>query len=79
MQNETLILFVRVLIQVVDARGVERRRPTLDAMNFIALIQQELRQIGAVLTGNAGDKCFFQINIPFFCSWTLLNSVCNQQ
>ena len=30
-----------------------------DAMHLVALVQQELGQIGAVLAGNAGDECDF--------------------
>jgi hypothetical protein len=43
---------VRVLVHMVDARRIERRRAALDAVHNIALAQQELRQIGAVLSGN---------------------------
>ena len=35
-------------------------------MHFIALGQQEFRQIGAVLAGNPGNECnFVQRNSPF--------------
>ena len=47
---------MRVLIQVVDALGVERGRAPLHAMHDIALAEQKLGQIGAILTGHAGDQ-----------------------
>ena len=43
--------------KMVDARGVEERSPTLDAVNPITFLQQELRQIGAVLPGDACNQC----------------------
>jgi hypothetical protein len=43
---------VRILIHMVDARRIERRRAALDTVHNIALPQQEFRQIGAVLSGN---------------------------
>ena len=46
-------------IQVIDAIGVEQRRPALDAVNFIAFVEQKLGEIGAVLTGNTGNQSYF--------------------
>jgi len=48
--------FVRVLIQRINAIGVERRGPALDAMDLIALGEQEFCQLSTVLTGDAGDQ-----------------------
>jgi|APEBP8051072433_1049376.scaffolds.fasta_scaffold00708_14 hypothetical protein len=45
------------LIQMVDAVGVEQRRAPLDAVHDVALPQQELGEVGAVLAGEAGDEC----------------------
>ncbi|KAG0753743.1 hypothetical protein G6F22_021323 [Rhizopus arrhizus] len=59
MQHEIARLVVRILVQVVDARGVEQRSAPLDAVDLIALGQQELRQVGPVLAGNAGNQCPF--------------------
>jgi hypothetical protein len=33
---------VRVLVEVVDAVGVEERRAALDAVHLVALVEQEL-------------------------------------
>jgi hypothetical protein len=45
-----------VLVQVIDAVGVEARRAPNHAVNFVAFRQQELRQIRAVLARRAREK-----------------------
>ena len=53
-------VLVRILIQMIDAVGVEQRGPALDAVHFVALAEQKLGKVGAVLAGDAGDqRCFF--------------------
>ena len=42
-----------VEVEVLDAACVERRRTADDAVNFVAFIQKELGEEGAVLAGNA--------------------------
>ena len=54
-----MIFFVGVLVQVVDALGVEERRTALDAVHLVALLQKKLGEIGPVLPGDAGDECGF--------------------
>jgi hypothetical protein len=54
-QLERHLGLVRVAVQVVDAVGVEERRAALDAVHLVALVEQELGEIGAVLAGDAGD------------------------
>ena len=49
------------LDQVVDAGGVGDGSAADNAVDFIPLLQQELCQIGAVLTRDAGDQCFFHV------------------
>jgi hypothetical protein len=51
---------VRVLIKMVDPIGIQQRRAPLDAMNFIPLREQELREVGPVLSGYTCDESFFQ-------------------
>ena len=55
MQDEAAVRFVRVLVQVVDAVGVEQRRAALDAVDLVAFAEQKLGEVGAVLAGDAGD------------------------
>ncbi len=59
MQHEITGLVVRILVQVVDPRGIEQRSAPLDAVDLIALGQQKLRQIGPVLASYAGNQCPF--------------------
>ncbi len=51
-QDEARILFVRILIDVLDASRVERRGAPLHPVHDISLFQQQLCQIGPVLTRN---------------------------
>ncbi len=60
MQDEARVVLVRVLIEMLDAAGVERRRAPFDAMHAIALGQQEFGEISAVPAGDAGDQSRFQ-------------------
>jgi hypothetical protein len=55
---------MRVLIQVVDALRVEERGTALDSVYFITLIEQKLRQICAILAGNAGNQSLSHSVIP---------------
>ncbi len=55
-QEEARLVLVRVDVEMVDAGGVERRRAPLDAVHDVALGEQELGEIGAVLAGDAGDQ-----------------------
>jgi hypothetical protein len=50
---------VAVAIEIVDALGVEQRRPAFDAVDDVPAAQQEVGEIGAVLPGDAGDECDF--------------------
>jgi hypothetical protein len=58
-EDEAAVRFVRILVEMVDAVGVEQRSATLDAMHFVALVEQELGEVGTVLAGHAGDQCDF--------------------
>ena len=49
MQHEALMGIVRVLVNVLDPPRVERRRAALQAVHLVPLVEQQLRQIGAVL------------------------------
>ena len=56
MQKEARSALMRIDIDVVDASGVKGRRPALDAVNHIALVEKKTRQQRAVLTGDTGDQ-----------------------
>ena len=55
MQDEATVADFRSLVEMIDAVGVEQGRPPLQAMDDVAFFQQQLGEIGAVLTGHAGD------------------------
>ncbi|MCY1302789.1 hypothetical protein D9M70_524700 [compost metagenome] len=63
MQDEVLVVDVRILIDVVHALSVERGGAALDAVDFVALFQQEFCEVGAVLAGDAGDQGFFLAHV----------------
>ena len=44
------------MVEVVDAVGVEAAGAPFDPMHHSALLQQQFRQIAAVLPGDAGDQ-----------------------
>src|SRR6478672_1641690 len=48
---------VELVVQMIDALGVERRRAPLDAVDLVALREQELGEIGAILARDTGDEC----------------------
>ena len=58
-QDESPGRLMRVLVQVVDTVGVEKRCAPLHAMNLVALGQQKLGEVGAVLAGHAGNQGLF--------------------
>jgi hypothetical protein len=48
-----------VLINMINARRVEGRRATLNAMHHVTLCQQKVGQISAILPGDACDQSTF--------------------
>jgi hypothetical protein len=69
MKDKVSVVHMGVLIQVVDAVGVEQGSPALDAVDFIAFFKEEFGQVGAVLAGAAGDEYFgFQLPVCLFLS-----------
>ena len=56
MENQSRIIFMRVLIKMIDSAGVEAARAPLDPMHLVALLKQQLRQVTAVLPCDAGDQ-----------------------
>ena len=66
MQEQSRIRVVGVLIDMIDAVGVKRARPPDKATDLIAFGEQELGQIGAILTGDSSNQRFFVISyLPF--------------
>lgn len=46
---------VWVLVEMIDSSGIEGRCPANYAVHFIAFAEQQLRQVGAILSGNTCD------------------------
>ena len=44
---------------VLEARVVVAAGAALDAVDLVALVEEELCQVGTVLSRDAGDECFF--------------------
>jgi hypothetical protein len=58
-QEEILVLDVGILVDVVDAFGVEQRSPALDAVDFVTLREQQFGQVGTILSRHTRDqRCF---------------------
>ena len=55
---------MQIAIEVLDPSGVERRRAPAHAVHRVALLQQKLGQVCAVLPGHTGDKRNLRHNDP---------------
>ena len=56
MQEEPGLGLVRVDVEVVDPPGVELARAADQAVHLVALVEQQLGQVRAVLAGDARDE-----------------------
>ena len=68
-QRQAWIQLVRILIEVINPGGVEAAGPALNAMHGVALLQQQLRQVAAVLAGDAGDQGVFAVAHGLHSRW----------
>jgi hypothetical protein len=60
MKKQARIGFMRVYVYVIYALRIECAGPPDDAMYFVSLAEQKLRQVTAVLASDAGNEgCFF--------------------
>jgi hypothetical protein len=59
-QDEAPISLVRVLIQMIDAVGIEQGTAPLDTMHFITFGKEEVGEVRAILTRHAGDQRGFR-------------------
>jgi hypothetical protein len=50
---------------VIDARSIEGARATDDSVDLVAFRKQQLGKVGAILSGDAGDKRAFHVIGPF--------------
>ncbi len=56
MHEEADVRLVRVLVEMIDPVGIDERGTALDAVDDIALAEQEFGEKRAILTGDAGDE-----------------------
>jgi hypothetical protein len=53
-KNEVTVGLVRILVQVIDAVGIEQGSAPFDAVDNLAFIYEQFREVGPVLSGDAG-------------------------
>jgi len=58
-ENQIAMRDVRILVEVVDAIGIEQRGAALDAVNDVAFFKQKFGEIGTILAGDPGNQCSF--------------------
>ena len=56
MQRQPLAGEVRIVIEVIDAIGVEQACPADQTVHLVALGEQKLGQVRAILPGNTRDQ-----------------------
>ena len=71
-RTEPAARLVRVLVDVVDALGVEGGGAADDAVDLVPLREQELDQVRSVLAGDAGDQCLGHALSPGASCWPRL-------
>jgi hypothetical protein len=65
-EHQATRFFVRIFVEMINAVGVNQGRTALDAVDFIALLEQEAGEISAILTGDARDESSFQEGVLLF-------------
>jgi len=55
-ERQPLAGIVRIGIDAVEALGVEGGGPPDDAVDLVALLDQQLGEVGAVLPGDSSDQ-----------------------
>ncbi len=58
MEIDPRLRVVKIPVEVSDPFGVEGAGPADEAVDFIALAEQKLRQVGTVLAGDPRDERF---------------------
>jgi len=58
-QVQVVLEAVRIGINPIQPRRVERRGPADDAVHLVPLLEQQLCEVRTILTGDSGDQRFF--------------------
>ena len=67
-QEKTLVQQSRLMVKVVNAKGVEGAASADDAVYLVAFVQEQLGEVTAVLAGDAGNQCGL-VAVGFFVHW----------
>ncbi len=59
-EDELWMGIVRILVDVVDAIGIEERGAALDAVDLVAFGEEKLGEVRSVLAGNSCNQGFLQ-------------------
>jgi hypothetical protein len=70
-QKEPSSGLMSIVIQMIDAGGIEHGCAAAQAVHYVILAQQQLREVGAILACDACDQGAF----GFSCSQTILSWV----
>ena len=63
-------LVMRVDVKMVDAGRIEGRRAPLDAMHYVALTEEQFRQVRAVLARHTGNQSDLGLQwSELLCTW----------
>src|SRR5437868_3577137 len=78
MEEQPDAVDVRIRIEMIDARRVERARAPDDPVDFVAFFEQQIGKIASVLPRDSGDEraCHFvpTINDASTARWAAINS-----
>src|ERR1700733_8221842 len=66
-EHQPALFLMWILIEMVNTIGVQQRTTALDAVYFISLVEKELREICAILTGDSSYQSSFQEETLLFC------------
>ena len=64
--HSALPVALGILVKVLDPAGVEGAASSDDAVDLVALVDEELGQVAAVLSGDAGDEGHFTTSATTF-------------
>ena len=63
MQKHSDAVDVGIGVEMIDARGIECAGAANDPVHFVALLQQQVGEITAILSGNAGDERLLHVDL----------------
>ena len=59
MEHQSRVALVWILVEMVDATGIEAARAPLDAMHLVTLLQQQLGQVTTILARYTCNESLF--------------------